>query len=187
MLQPEKMRPSSVRIAAPDREFRIGRIGPGHRRPIPSSGRGRRSARGRARLLAGAVEDGWFPEGWCAETTALGHYVMAGGGPSAVAVVAERGGVSSAAAAGASFRRGPAGLYLCDETAWSRRCGWAICCPMASPARCCGDGSGQAPGLAARRPCPRPGAWPLPSPQHLAGEARSGCISPTAARPASVV
>ena len=32
-----------------------------------------------------------YPEGWCAETTALGHYVMAGGGAIAeIAVVAER-------------------------------------------------------------------------------------------------
>ena len=44
------------------------------------------------RIFAGAnIEVASFPEGWCAETTALGHYVMAGGGTiSEIAVVAER-------------------------------------------------------------------------------------------------
>ena len=44
------------------------------------------------RVYAGAnIEVASYPEGWCAETTALGHYVMGGGGPIAeVAVVAER-------------------------------------------------------------------------------------------------
>jgi cytidine deaminase len=37
------------------------------------------------------IENASFPEGWCAETTALGHYVMDGGGEiTEVAVVAER-------------------------------------------------------------------------------------------------
>lgn len=37
------------------------------------------------------VENASYPEGWCAETTALGHMVMAGGGRiSEIAVVAEK-------------------------------------------------------------------------------------------------
>ena len=44
------------------------------------------------RVYAGAnIEVASYPEGWCAETTALGHYIMAGGGDIAeIAVVAER-------------------------------------------------------------------------------------------------
>jgi cytidine deaminase len=44
------------------------------------------------RIFSGAnIEVASYPEGWCAETTALGHYVMAGGGRIAeIAVVAER-------------------------------------------------------------------------------------------------
>ncbi len=44
------------------------------------------------RVYAGAnIEVVSFPEGWCAETTALSHFVMAGGGEIAeVAVVAEK-------------------------------------------------------------------------------------------------
>ena len=47
------------------------------------------------RIFAGAnIEVASYPEGWCAETTALGHYIMGGGGPIAeIAVVAERNGV----------------------------------------------------------------------------------------------
>ena len=43
-------------------------------------------------IFAGAnIENISFPEGWCAETTALSHYVMAGGGRiTDVAVIAER-------------------------------------------------------------------------------------------------
>ncbi|WP_011582964.1 MULTISPECIES: cytidine deaminase [Chelativorans] len=37
------------------------------------------------------IENASYPEGWCAETTALGHMVMAGGGRvSEIAVVAEK-------------------------------------------------------------------------------------------------
>lgn len=37
------------------------------------------------------IENASYPEGWCAETTALGHMVMAGGGRIAeIAVVAEK-------------------------------------------------------------------------------------------------
>ena len=44
------------------------------------------------RIFSGAnVEVASYPEGWCAETTAIAHYVMGGGGRIAeVAVVAER-------------------------------------------------------------------------------------------------
>lgn len=44
------------------------------------------------RVFTGAnVEIASYPEGWCAETTALGHYVMAGGGKLAeIIVVAEK-------------------------------------------------------------------------------------------------
>ncbi|WP_309083503.1 cytidine deaminase [Chelativorans sp.] len=37
------------------------------------------------------IENASYPEGWCAETTALGHMIMAGGGRvSEIAVVAEK-------------------------------------------------------------------------------------------------
>ncbi len=44
------------------------------------------------RVFAGCnIEIASYPEGWCAETTALGHYIMGGGGKIAeIAVVAER-------------------------------------------------------------------------------------------------
>ncbi|MDF1598739.1 cytidine deaminase [Mesorhizobium sp. YIM 152430] len=44
------------------------------------------------RVFTGAnIEIASYPEGWCAETTALGHYVMAGGGKLAeIIVVAEK-------------------------------------------------------------------------------------------------
>ncbi|MCA0274610.1 MAG: cytidine deaminase [Proteobacteria bacterium] len=44
------------------------------------------------RVFTGAnIEVISYPEGWCAETTALGHYVMAGGGNiTEIAVIAEK-------------------------------------------------------------------------------------------------
>lgn len=44
------------------------------------------------KVFAGAnIEVASYPEGWCAETTALGHFIMGGGGRIAeVAVIAER-------------------------------------------------------------------------------------------------
>ena len=44
------------------------------------------------RVFAGAnIEVASYPEGWCAETTALGHYIMGGGGEiTDIAVIAER-------------------------------------------------------------------------------------------------
>lgn len=73
------------------------------------------------RIYAGAnIEVASFPEGWCAETTALGHYVMAGGGEIAeIAVVAERmpritpcGGCRQRLA---EFARPDTKLHLCDS------------------------------------------------------------------------
>ena len=44
------------------------------------------------KIFAGCnIENAAYPEGWCAETTALGHYIMGGGGKIAeIAVIAER-------------------------------------------------------------------------------------------------
>ena len=73
------------------------------------------------RVYAGAnIEVASYPEGWCAETTALGHYVMGGGGEIAeIAVVAERmdritpcGGCRQRLA---EFSRPDTKLYLCDQ------------------------------------------------------------------------
>jgi cytidine deaminase len=61
-----------------------------------------------------------YPEGWCAETTALSHYVMAGGGEiTDIAVVAER--MDRITPCGGCRQRlaefaGPhARLHLCDR------------------------------------------------------------------------
>jgi len=72
------------------------------------------------RIFAGAnMEVASFPEGWCAETTALGHYVMAGGGEIAeIAVIASR--MDKVTPCGGCRQRlaefaGPATLvHLCD-------------------------------------------------------------------------
>ena len=74
------------------------------------------------RIFAGAnIEVASYPEGWCAETTALGHYVMGGGGKiTEIAVVAER--MARITPCGGCRQRlaefaGPdAKLHLCDET-----------------------------------------------------------------------
>ena len=74
------------------------------------------------RVFTGAnVEVAAYPEGWCAETTALGQYVMAGGGEiTEIAVVAER--MARITPCGGCRQRlaefaGPrAKLYLCDES-----------------------------------------------------------------------
>ncbi len=73
------------------------------------------------RVFSGAnIEVASFTEGWCAETTALGHYVMGGGGSIAeVAVVAGR--MARCTPCGGCRQRlaefcGPeTKLYLCDE------------------------------------------------------------------------
>lgn len=74
------------------------------------------------RIYAGCnIEVASYPEGWCAETTALGHYVMGGGGKiTEIAVVAERmaritpcGGCRQRLA---EFASADAKLYLCDES-----------------------------------------------------------------------
>lgn len=73
------------------------------------------------RVFAGAnIEVASYPEGWCAETTMLGHYIMAGGGEIAeIAVVAERmdritpcGGCRQRLA---EFSKPSTKLYLCDQ------------------------------------------------------------------------
>lgn len=74
------------------------------------------------RVFAGAnIEVASFPEGWCAETTALGHYIMGGGGKiTEIAVVAEK--MARITPCGGCRQRlaefaGPeARLHLCDET-----------------------------------------------------------------------
>ena len=74
------------------------------------------------RVFTGAnVEVAAYPEGWCAETTALGQYVMAGGGEiTEIAVVAER--MARITPCGGCRQRlaefaGPrAKLYLCDQS-----------------------------------------------------------------------
>lgn len=74
------------------------------------------------RVYAGCnIEVASYPEGWCAETTALAHYVMGGGGKIAeIAVVAERmpkvtpcGGCRQRLA---EFSDPTTKLHLCDET-----------------------------------------------------------------------
>jgi cytidine deaminase len=74
------------------------------------------------RVYAGAnMEVASFPEGWCAETTMLSHYLMDGGGEIAeVAVVAERmdritpcGGCRQRLA---EFAKADTKLYLCDQS-----------------------------------------------------------------------
>lgn len=74
------------------------------------------------RVFAGAnIEVASYPEGWCAETTAIGHMIMAGGRQiREIAVVAERmaritpcGGCRQRLA---EFATPQTKLYLCDET-----------------------------------------------------------------------
>ena len=67
------------------------------------------------------IEVASYPEGWCAETTALAHYVMGGGGTiTDIVVVAEKmpritpcGGCRQRLA---EFAGPGAKLHLCDET-----------------------------------------------------------------------
>ncbi|RFC69469.1 MULTISPECIES: cytidine deaminase [Mesorhizobium] len=74
------------------------------------------------RVFSGAnIEVASYPEGWCAETTALGHYIMGGGGKiTEVAVVAER--MARVTPCGgcrqrlAEFTTADTKLHLCDET-----------------------------------------------------------------------
>lgn len=75
---------------------------------------------GDGNIYAGAnVEVVSFPEGWCAETTAIGHMVMAGAGSIAeVAVVAEK--LSGCTPCGgcrqrlAEFGNAETKVHLCD-------------------------------------------------------------------------
>ncbi len=73
------------------------------------------------RVFTGAnIEVASYPEGWCAETTALGHYIMGGGGRIVeVAVIAER--MARVTPCGgcrqrlAEFTRPDTKVYLCDD------------------------------------------------------------------------
>jgi len=73
------------------------------------------------RVFSGAnIEVASYPEGWCAETTALGHYIMAGGGRiTDVAVIAER--MAKVTPCGgcrqrlAEFTQPDTRLHLCDN------------------------------------------------------------------------
>ena len=73
------------------------------------------------RVFTGAnIEVASYPEGWCAETTALGHYIMAGGGKiTEVAVIAER--MAKVTPCGgcrqrlAEFTAADTPLHLCDD------------------------------------------------------------------------
>ena len=93
------------------------------------------------RIYTGAnIEDASYPEGWCAETTALGHYVMAGGGKiSEVAVVAER--MARITPCGGCRQRlaefaGPqAKIHLCDESGIVETVTMGEMLPFASGAR----------------------------------------------------
>ncbi|NGN44065.1 cytidine deaminase [Mesorhizobium sp. CGMCC 1.15528] len=73
------------------------------------------------RVFSGCnIEVASYPEGWCAETTALGHYIMGGGGKiTEIAVVAERmdritpcGGCRQRLA---EFASADTKLFLCDQ------------------------------------------------------------------------
>ena len=74
------------------------------------------------KIFSGAnIEVASYPAGWCAETTALGHYIMGGGGEiTEIAVTAERmtritpcGGCRQRLA---EFARPDTKLFLCDES-----------------------------------------------------------------------
>jgi cytidine deaminase len=74
------------------------------------------------RVFSGCnIEVASYPEGWCAETTMLGHYVMGGGGRiTEICVVAEK--MAKCTPCGGCRQRlaefaGPkTKLYLCDDT-----------------------------------------------------------------------
>ncbi|MBL8583531.1 MAG: cytidine deaminase [Rhizobiaceae bacterium] len=73
------------------------------------------------RVFSGAnIEVASYPEGWCAETTALGHYIMGSGGRiTEVAVIAER--MAKVTPCGgcrqrlAEFTQPDTRLHLCDN------------------------------------------------------------------------
>jgi cytidine deaminase len=77
---------------------------------------------GDGRIFSGCnIEVASYPEGWCAETTALGHYIMGGGGKiTEIAVVAKR--MARVTPCGgcrqrlAEFTQPDTRLHLCDET-----------------------------------------------------------------------
>ncbi|MBX3532326.1 MAG: cytidine deaminase [Rhizobiaceae bacterium] len=85
-----------------------------------SVGASLRTADGRVHS-GGNIEVASYPEGWCAETTMLSDYVMAGGGPIAeICVVSEKmdlitpcGGCRQRLA---EFASPGTKVYLCDQT-----------------------------------------------------------------------
>ena len=88
------------------------------------------------RVYAGAnIENASFPEGWCAETTMLAHYVMDGGGQiEEIAVVAEKmdeitpcGGCRQRLA---EFARPDTRLHLCSQTGVARTLTMAEILPL---------------------------------------------------------
>jgi cytidine deaminase len=74
------------------------------------------------RVFSGCnIEIASYPEGWCAETTALGHFIMGGGGEiEEIAVIAER--IAKVTPCGgcrqrlAEFTRSGTKVHLCDDT-----------------------------------------------------------------------
>jgi cytidine deaminase len=83
----------------------------------------------------GNIEVASYPEGWCAETTMLGHYVMGGGGEIAeICVVGEKmdlitpcGGCRQRLAEFAGPRTK---VYLCDQTGIARTITMAELLPL---------------------------------------------------------
>ena len=83
----------------------------------------------------GNIEVASYPEGWCAETTMLGHYVMGGGGEIAeICVVAEKmdlitpcGGCRQRLA---EFAAPGTKVYLCDQTGIARTITMAELLPL---------------------------------------------------------
>ncbi|HTV70308.1 MAG TPA: cytidine deaminase [Rhizobiaceae bacterium] len=73
------------------------------------------------KVFTGAnIEVASYPEGWCAETTAIGHFIMGGGGTiTEVAVIAER--MKSVTPCGgcrqrlAEFASRDVKIHLCDN------------------------------------------------------------------------
>ncbi len=93
-----------------------------------------RTADGRV-YAGGNIEVASYPEGWCAETTMLGHYVMDGGGEIAeICVVGEKmdlitpcGGCRQRLA---EFASPQTKVYLCDQAGIARTITMAELLPL---------------------------------------------------------
>ena len=106
-------------------------------RPIRSFRSARRCAPRTGESIAGCnIEVASYPEGWCAEATMLGHYVMGGGGEiTEIAVVAESMAKCHAlrrlpAAARRIRRTGRQTLSVRRDRHRRRPRRWARCCPL---------------------------------------------------------